>query len=290
MRISGAAFVRNGVQLGYPFIESIKSILPVCDEVVVAVGNSADGTREMIAGLRETKIKIIDTVWDDSKRAGGAVLSEQTNIAMSKCKGDWIFYIQADELIHEEDNGRITSALEKYGARGGVEGLAFDYLHFYGGYFTVQTGRHWYKREVRLVRNNAGIISYGDAQGFRKNGRKLKAAMTGARIFHYGWARPPEVMMNKIKSFHKLWHDDEWINRNCSSGDVASYFGDLGNIARFEGTHPALMRNAVNMESDAFIDACRREYLKKRTLGDRARDMARSLPMGGHRNFKLVRG
>lgn len=290
MKISGASFVRNGVRLGYPFIESIKSVLALCDEFVVAVGDSADGTRDRIAALKEPKIRIIDTVWDEKKRTGGEILSEQTNIAMSKCTGDWIFYIQADELVHEEDHPAIRSALEKNGPRKGVDGLAFDYVHFYGGYFTVQAGRHWYKSEVRLVRNNAGIVSHGDAQGFRKDGRKLRAAMSGARIFHYGWARPPAVMMEKIKSFHKLWHDDAWIQKNCASGDVASYFGDLGNVARFEGTHPALMRDAVNMESDAFIDACRREYAKKRPLAAALRDLVRSLPLGGHRNFRLVRG
>jgi len=102
----------------------------------------------------------------------------------------------------------------------GVDGLVFDYLHFYGSYFTVQTGRNWYRREVRVIRNGKGISSYGDAQGFRKDDKKIRAISAGAKIYHYGWARPPQVMMEKVKSFHQFWHNDEWIKENCSSGNV----------------------------------------------------------------------
>lgn len=290
MKISGASFVRNGVKLGYPFLESVRSILPICDEAVIAVGDSDDGTKKMIEGLNSPKITIIDTVWDDSNRAGGKILSGQTNIALSKCKSDWILYIQADEALHEEDYGKILAALDKYDGDRRIDGIAFDYIHFYGSYSTVQKGRHWYSEEVRLIRNNSGIVSFGDAQGFRKAGKKIRAVKCGARVYHYGWARPPEKMMEKIKSFHKYWHDDRWIEQNCSSADVGSYFNDLGNLAAFEGTHPAVMRNTVNSDNDIFINGCRADYVKNRPFPIAVRDWARSLPVGRHRNFRLVRG
>lgn len=289
MKISGATFVRNGVKLGYPFIESIKSILPVCDEVVVAVGDSVDGTREKIERIGSPKIRVIDTVWNESKRSGGEILSEQTNTALSKCTGDWIFYIQADEVLHEDDAPKIIPAVELAGGGRAVDGLAFEYLHFYGGYFTLQAGRHWYSQEVRLIRNNSGIVSYGDAQGFRKNGNKIRAAACGARIFHYGWARPPEVMVEKIKSFHRLWHNDEWIQNYCASGDAKTYFTDLGNLKDFNGTHPAVMKDIINTETEAFINGCKAQYMKGRPFFAAVRDFIRSLPLGRHRNFKLIR-
>jgi len=51
MRIAAFSFVRNGFDYGVPFIESIQSVLPICDEFVIAVGDSTDGTREAILAI-----------------------------------------------------------------------------------------------------------------------------------------------------------------------------------------------------------------------------------------------
>lgn len=289
MKISGAAIIRNGVKLGYPFIESIRSILPLCDEFVVGVGDSDDGTRGKIEAINDRKIKIIDTVWDMSKRSGGLILSEQTNEVMKRCSGDWIFYIQSDEAADEREFGAIRRILELCGGRPEIDGLAFEYVHFYGSYFTVQTGRNWYKREVRIVRNKTGIVSHGDAQGFRKDGKKIAAVNCGAHIYHYGWARPPEIMAEKVKSFHKLWHDDKWIEENCSGKGVKEYFSDLGNLSVFKGRHPKIMEDVVHRDSESFIKECRIDYMKNRTLKQALKDISRGLPFDSHRNFKLVK-
>ncbi len=79
MFVSGFTFIRNAVRYDYPILEAIRSILPLCDEVVVAVGRSEDGTRELIEGLGDPRIRIIDTEWDDSLREGGRVLAVETN-------------------------------------------------------------------------------------------------------------------------------------------------------------------------------------------------------------------
>ncbi|MFH1369258.1 MAG: glycosyltransferase [Elusimicrobiota bacterium] len=290
MKISGATFIRNGIKYKFPFTESIRSVLPLCDEMIVAVGNSEDGTRKKIEEINDPRIRIIDTVWDDKNRRGGQILSEQANIALSECRGDWIFYIQADEVAHEDDLPVIRQSLARHYGDAAVEALAFKYVHFYGSYFTVQKGRHWYPEEVRIIKNNIGIKSFGDAQGFRRNVDKVKAARISAKIYHYGWARPPEAMVEKIKSFHKLWHDDSWIEKNCPGSDLASFFSDVGNLAGFEGSHPAVMKNIAEMESALFINARRAEYFKKRTVIQALRDFARNIPVGVHRNFRLIRG
>jgi hypothetical protein len=269
MKISGAAIIRNGVKLGYPFVESIKSILPLCDEFIAGVGDSDDGTREKIEQINDPKIKIIDTKWDMSKRSGGLILSEQTNIALEKCSGDWIFYIQSDEAADAREFDKIKTCLLVCDTRPDIDGIAFDYAHFYGSYYMVQAGRNWYKREVRLIKNNRGIVSYGDAQGFRKNGGKITAASCGAHIYHYGWARPPEVMAEKVKSFHKLWHDDKWIENNCSGKEAGEYFSDLGNIAEFHGCHPRVMEKLVNRDSEEFIGTAGGNILRTGRLSRR---------------------
>jgi hypothetical protein len=287
--ISGAAIIRNGVKLGYPFIESIKSVLPFCGEFVVGVGDSDDGTRDKIAAINDPKIKIIDSKWDMSKRSGGLILSEQTNLVLRKCSGDWIFYIQSDEVADIMEAGAIRKAVSSCESRPDIEGIAFDYVHFYGSYYTVQAGRNWYKSEVRLIRNNMGILSYGDAQGFRRGGKKIKAVNCGAHIYHYGWARPPEIMVEKIKSFHKFWHDDKWIERNCSGKGTKDFYQDIGNLSEFRGAHPKIMESIINRNSEPFIKQCKTEYLKNRTFKQSIKDFSRALPINGHRNFILAK-
>ena len=116
MKVAGFTFIRNAIKYDYPALESIHSILPLCDELVVAVGNSEDGTRAMIENIGSPKIRIIDTVWDDNLREGGKVLAVETDKAFSAVSpdADWSFYIQADEVVHEKYHGPIKEAMQKY--------------------------------------------------------------------------------------------------------------------------------------------------------------------------------
>jgi len=203
MTISGFTFVRNAVKYYYPVVESIKSILPIVDEFVVAVGNSDDDTLDLIRSIGSPKIKIIETIWDDSLRQGGAVLALETDKAFANIsqKAGWAFYLQADEVVHEKYLATIVKAAEMYNDDMTVEGLLFKYLHFYGSYSWVGNTRKWYRREIRMVRNMPGISSYKDAQGFRIDGRKLKVKPIDAHIYHYGWVKSPKHLKDKEKSF-----------------------------------------------------------------------------------------
>ncbi|MGH2566706.1 MAG: glycosyltransferase, partial [Bacteroidota bacterium] len=165
MKISGFSFVRNAVQYDYPFLEAIQSILSLCDEFIIAVGKSEDDTFEQLRSLNSPKIKIIETVWDESLRAGGAILAQQTNVALDHVSGDWAFYMQADEVVHEKDLSTIRRAMEQHVTDKEVEGLLFSYKHFYGSYRHVGDSRRWYRREIRVIRPGIGVRSWGDAQG-----------------------------------------------------------------------------------------------------------------------------
>src|SRR5689334_19405062 len=102
MKVSGFSFIRNAVKYKYPIEEALRSILPLCDEIVVAVGRSEDNTRELVASI-DPKIRILDTVWDDSLREGGKVLAVETDKAYRALdpNSDWCVYIQGDEVLHE---------------------------------------------------------------------------------------------------------------------------------------------------------------------------------------------
>ncbi len=188
--LSGFTLVRNAVTLDYPIVPAIRSLLELCDEVVVNVGRSEDGTRDLVAAVADPRVRILDSEWDMSRAA--ATLALETDRAMRACRGAWGVYIQADEVLHEAGATRIADRVREWNDEPQVEGLLVDYVHLYGDFDTVATNRHWYRREVRVVRLGRDIRSYGDAQGFRMGPKhaRVRARATGARMFHYGWARP----------------------------------------------------------------------------------------------------
>ena len=231
-------------------MEAILSVLPVVDEFVVLVGNSDDDTRKVIESIGSSKIRIYDSVWDDSLRKGGQVLAVETDKAMDLIGPgfDWAFYIQADEVIHEMYHPAILDAMNRWKNDAQVEGLLFDYVHFYGDYNYIGDSRKWYRAEIRIVRPNIGIHSWKDAQGFRKENRKLNVRKIEASVFHYGWVKPPEKQQAKQQYFHKLWHDDRWMEENIPDQPQFDYSG-IDSVAMFTGTHPAPMKERVLAQS-----------------------------------------
>ena len=192
MKVSGFTFIRNAVKYDYPVVEAIKSILPVCDDVYVAVGNSEDSTLELIQSIDKQKIKIIETTWDNSPEVnrGGMVFALETNKAFQAipADSDWAFYIQGDEVIHEKYLGNIYSSMEKYQYDKQVDGLLFNYMHFYGSYDYIGISPKWYRNEIRIIKNDKSIYSFRDAQGFRKGeDLKLNVKPVDAYVYHYGW-------------------------------------------------------------------------------------------------------
>ena len=250
MRVCGFTIIRNAVKFDYPIVEAIQSVLPVVDEFVVLVGNSDDNTRQLIESIASSKIRIYESIWDDSLRKGGQVLAVETDKAMALiCDGfDWAFYIQADEVVHEQYHPAIIEAMQKWKDDQQVEGLLFDYVHFYGDYNYIGDSRKWYRAEIRIVRPNSGIRSWKDAQGFRKDQRKLKVRKIAASVYHYGWVKPPEKQQAKQQYFHKLWHDDRWMQENIPDQPQFDYSG-IDSVAKFTGTHPAPMQARVAAQS-----------------------------------------
>ena len=268
MKISGFTIVRNAVRFDYPVIESIASALPVCDEFLVAVGKSNDGTLEQIQSIASPKIRILESEWDDSLRQGGKVLAQETDKAFRHLSPDtdWALYLQADEILHEDDHSTLRSNLEKHLGNPRVEGLLFDYFHFYGSYDYIGDSRRWYRREVRIVRNDPGIQSFRDAQGFRKNEKLLNVKLSGARVYHYGWVRKPEIQMERQRQFHRLWHDDDWLEKHLPPAESFDYHG-IDSLARFNGTHPAVMKDRINRINWEFaFDPTRKNFGWKASL------------------------
>ncbi|MFM9943648.1 MAG: glycosyltransferase family 2 protein [Bacteroidia bacterium] len=245
--VSGFTFIRNALKLDYPIREAILSILPLCDEMIVVVGNSDDDTLNYIKNIGSDKIKIIDTVWNDSLRKGGVVLALETDKALAAInpKADWCIYVQGDECYHEKDYPEIKNAMTRWNDNKAVEGLLFNYNHFYGSYDYLADSRSWYRNEIRIIKNNIGVKSWKDAQGFRIDERKLKVKPVDATIYHYGWVRPPQFMMAKNVEASKYWHNDDYIQQKFDPEKDFDYSG-IDSVKRFVGTHPAVMLERIN--------------------------------------------
>ncbi len=240
MFVSGFTVIRNAEIMGYPIVESIRSILPLVDEYVVGVGQSEDKTKQIIESIGDPKIKIFESVWDKTKTQGGLILSEKTNEALDQCQGEWCFYLQADEVVHENDLVAIRQSLEKYKNSEEVEGLLFDYVHFYGAYNIIGTSRSWYRKEVRIVKRSKNPRSVGDAQGFKIEGRKPFVAPSNAQIFHYGWVKAPAAMGEKNKHMFRWWHGNKYDESFKDFAYKTAY-----GLRYFNGSHPAVMVSRV---------------------------------------------
>ncbi len=291
MKVSGFTFVRNAIQFDYPVVEAITSILPICDEFVVAVGNSGDGTLELVQSINSSKLRVIETVWDDTLREGGKVLAVETNKAFNAVSpdSDWAFYIQADEVVHEKYLPVIQQAMLKFKDSPEVEGLLLKYLHFYGSYDYIGDSRKWYRREIRIIRNDQEqITSYKDAQGFRKiNNMKLHVKLVDAFMYHYGWVKHPMYQQRKQQTFHRYWHDNAWMEKNIPD-TVEFDYSNVDSLLRFTGEHPSVMQQRITQSNWQFDhDITRKNYgLKKRVLT--GIEKFTGWRIGEYKNYKII--
>ncbi len=290
MKVTGFTIIRNAIKFDYPVVEAISSILPICDEFVVAVGNSEDGTLELIKNINSPKIRIIETVWDDSLRQGGQVLAIETNKAFDAISADtdWCFYIQSDECVHEKHLPAIKEAMLKYKNDKQVDGLLFNYVHFYGSYNYVGNSQRWYRKEIRVIKNDKTIRSYKDAQGFRKtDNSKLNVKPANAEIYHYGWVKPPKAQQAKQENFHKMWHDDEWMKKNIAQVEEFDY-SQIDSLEEFKSTHPQVMKERVNKASWNFkFDASQIKISLKDRL-KRIIEKTSGWNVGEYKNYKEI--
>ena len=290
VKISGFTFIRNGCALGYPFVPSIRSLLPLCDEIIVNVPRSTDDTLKSVQAIRDPKISIIESDWDDNEKTGDPIMRRHTDLALAQCTGDWCVYIQGDEVLHEDSLPAMRASMERDLHHPEVRGLLVDYTHFYGSYWTEVYSFGWYYQEVRVVRRNPQIRACGGAQGFRtRDGQKLPVRKSGGKYFHYGFALEPGQAQRKFSNLAELYHGP---SATSAAPPPARVYQDDQKVKPFKGTHPAVMRDLVAAAKTTYhsrnpLIRFRREYfwedmalLFKRCTG---------ITLGVHRNYRLIK-
>jgi len=252
MKISGFTYVRNGFKMGYPFMASIHSLLPIVDELVVVVGNSEDGTREAVENLKNDKIIIVDSIWEEEKRRNGEIFREQSNIGLNKITGDWAIHLQADEVLKQSARKELIKYIKIADELNDIDGLLFPFYHFWGDYKHIRRTRRTHAFEIRAFKNHRNILSYKDSQGFRKfkssssdkKGVKLKVLKTEIPIYHYSHTRNPKLMNKKSNYFHRFWHSSDWLDKNTKELDFD--FNDVDKLELFKDVHPKYMEEVMN--------------------------------------------
>jgi hypothetical protein len=241
VKISGFTFIRNGNALGYPFVPSIRSLLPLCDEIIVNVPRSTDGTLASVQAIGDPKIRIIESAWDENEKVGDPILRRHTDLALEQCTGDWCVYIQGDEVLHEDGIPTMRAAMERELKNPAVQGLLVDYTHFYGSFWTCACSFGWYYQEVRVVRRDSRIRAWGGAQGFRTtDGQKLRVKPSGGHYLHYGHALRPDMALKKCSSLADLYGSPEVVEAFFKRPQ--RFYEDDHKVKAFQGTHPSVMR------------------------------------------------
>lgn len=292
MKVSGFTFIRNAVKNDYPIVEAITSILPLCDEFVVALGDSEDETEELIKGIGSPKIKIVHTVWDTAVRDGGKVFADETDKAFNAISPDtdWAFYIQGDEVVQEKYLSVIKQEMEDNLDDNRVEGLLFKYLHFYGSYDYYGHSRRWYRREIRILRPNKAIHAYRDAQGFRWGDRKINVKLIDAYIYHYGWVKPPAGLKHKVRNFNLFYHDDAWLEQNLPETYEFDY-KNADRLIKFEGEHPQVMKKriaATNWQIQVDAEELKKKMTFRRRLLQKIEDLT-GWRISEYRNYNIIK-
>ncbi len=291
MKVCGFSFVRNGVKFDYPFEEAIRSILPLCDKVIVAVGNSDDDTVLKVKCI-DPKVEVLETVWDDSLKEGGRVFACETDKAFQAISKeyDWAFYIQGDEVIHEKYHTVIREELKRNLGNQMVDGLLFKYIHFFGSYDYIGMKYSWYRREIRIVRNRKDIFSYRDAQGFRKKpNEKLTVKLIDAYIYHYGYVRNPIALQQKQKESSSLYRDENWINQNFSKSEAYEYEKLNEPVATFTETHPEIMRERIKRKNWPFKPDISLKFASKKDAIKRILGKLTGWYPGEYKNYKILK-
>jgi glycosyltransferase involved in cell wall biosynthesis len=264
MKVTAFSYIRNGFIYDYPFLESIQSVLPLCDEFIMVIGDSVDGTREAVAALNNPKIKIGDTIWSEEAREKGYIFAQQSNIGLDYANGDWAFHIQADEVIHEKDYAAIRKAMTDYLDDKNVEGLLFNFINFFGDYKHYGPSRRFHNKEIRIIRPWKSIRSYRDSQGFRKynnpdafleeKGEKLQVKLIDASVYHYSYTRNPHKQAQKLLEMARRYEKDEAKIQEIAERFKKGFdFSQIDVLEQFKGTHPAIMQTRIQNQDWEFV-------------------------------------
>jgi glycosyltransferase involved in cell wall biosynthesis len=194
-RLGGTLFIRNGIQFDYCFVEAINCLKAFCDEVIVLDAGSDDGTEKIVAGMADSKTKVILLDKDEwEQQRGREKLAYFTNRAIEHLTTEWNFNLQADEIVHEKSYDTIHKAINS--------GLAEAYMcsrinlwHSPYLQLNVEHARMPCSKEIIRLTKSC-YRSWGDGESI--DAQCIYDFVQNIRIYHLGFVRSKKVMVKKI--------------------------------------------------------------------------------------------
>jgi len=196
--------LRNVVKLDYPFELAIKSLQALCDEVVVLVDPTSED--ETIARIRKlSPDRIVESAWDMSNHNGhtNCEISVQTKKACAAATGDWIFSLQADEVLHEAEREATIGAVRRADGAG-ITGLELERLYFYGS--LSQYRADWTIWLLRLFKRGHWQPDVDGAMRFDPCGPNKFRGSIAPKIYHYSRVGDPQTIANRVRNLDTFFH------------------------------------------------------------------------------------
>lgn len=243
------------ITLDYPLEECILSINPIADEIIIINGDHYPRKEmEMVidklainADELGDKIKMYDLPWNDAMRINMFTIANSAG--MAQCTKDYVLWLDADEVIHEDDYEKIYKCMEL-----GMDAYSFRTIHFYRDYnhFKIPKGI-WYNHRPKLFKNGLGI--WDGYQSWIDGIGKLKCDYTSdlitwdykpvhsfskkttISIYHYGWVMSDKVVLEKKNRTETRFHPD-WV-------PLTKWEWNMSDTEEFKGTHPAVMKDRI---------------------------------------------
>jgi len=208
MSISVVFVIKNAIKQGYCFWDSLCSCLPFADEIIISDGYSDDETYEYLLKFKEVHggkipIKMFRDKWDDTSYHG-EVIAKISNLNLERAKCDWIYYLQADEIIHEDsiDHIKHIASLPDFNA------VSFPFHHFIEQWEPSDEG---YTEAIRMIRNHRNIYLVGDAWNFEGDTAPVcPAGHSPKPIYHFAWVFPKNNHVKRIEHSKIYKNIDEY--------------------------------------------------------------------------------
>ena len=225
IRLSCIMLARNLISQGYPFVETILSMIPYCEEMIICEGYSNDGTYEVLEKLRELhkdKIIIIRKNWEGKKNLG-EVFAQTLNKVVDECKGNYILKLDPDHVFDKETIETLLFLANMYPK---VKIFYLPYLYFIGNWVIKPElwGPTFFKKEkyIRFKGDSGGmkitpfgILKFGlenirNPIGILKSIYKsIYYAYVPKPVYHYH-ALFPGNYLKRIEEHKKFYKKYDW--------------------------------------------------------------------------------
>ena len=268
--LSGCMIIRNGVKLGYPFVEAVLCVIDHVDEMVIVDGESEDGTWEWLEQMAETcdKIKLSRSPWPTT-RTGGRAIAEATNDALRRCKGTHILYVQADEIYPRRLLDGIRDRIAE-----GYDAAAVPFIHLRTSWWKVIVNPA-YQATVRVIPNRPDVFSHGDGATFGGPlGRVAPPHIFSDHVYHVGWVYPANTI-EKHRNHAELYQDSRaYADKAARASELnvdSAAADDLGmvdgeyRLQWFTEKHPSAIQHLVWLR--AYDPAPGMRIFRRRTGG-----------------------